>query len=188
MRAVAIIGRTCSGKSILASRLSSLFGFEVLGVGDLLRAAGKTDANIRLLYKGKSGFPDHVIEELVLGAVRSRIGGPIVIEGSIGLALALESCIKQGELADIFCVWLSCGSEIRGKRFAARQLLDTTRVETSEFFDEREILFDARMKKDIAILQRICSVLEVDCGQELDDIVDSVEKSLQAVGLTALKR
>lgn len=168
MSIIAIIGRTCSGKSSLSQRVASELHCPNISVGSLIRSVAEEDETVQEQYIGPNGFADEFVAILISRALSFLDPtANVVIEGSIGFGLALEGFKKRSGASTIFAFHLECSPIIRNDRFKSRNEL-SERYESPEFFKERELLFDKRLEKDIDALKRIGTLFTIDCEEPLE--------------------
>lgn len=168
MKIIAIIGRTCSGKSSLSLRMSSELGVPSISVGHLIRRAAEEDETIRKQYAGPNGFEDAFVASLIARELESiKTSNGVVIEGSIGFGLALEEYCGIHKRSVVWSFNLECPAELRKSRFESRNT-STTRSEPPTFFAEREALFDRRLGKDFKALTRVGNHFTLNCEKSIE--------------------
>jgi hypothetical protein len=149
-----------------------------ISVGSLIRSVAEEDETVREQYIGPNGFADEFVALLISRALSSLDPrANVVIEGSIGFGLALEEFKKSDRVSTISGLHLECSPSTRNDRFKRRNEL-SKRSESSEFFEERELLFDKRLEKDIDALKRIGTLFTLDCEKPVEVNLEGVLRIL----------
>jgi cytidylate kinase len=170
---IAIVGRTCCGKSSVAQQIAVKLNMQLISVGYLIRKSAQTEKAIAEAYIGANGFPDEFIYGLVAAALEAVKSDWVIMEASIGLGKGLEKLHHNGILNDCVSFWLSCSEEVRWNRYQKRQRY-SGRVEHLSFFEDRERLFDRKLGADWGAMRKIGSFHEIDCSLPLEVIVSNV--------------
>lgn len=156
----------------MARNVATAVSAPFVSVGELIRARAARDGFVAAAYAGKNGFSDEFIYDLLRVAVAEQ-AQTLVMEGSIGMGLAIERLQRESCITTSDAVLLYCPSFIRRARFEQRQA-GRSRIEALTFFDDRERLFDARLPHDIAALKAAGHLYELDGAQPIDEVCGGV--------------
>ncbi len=126
---VVMLGAPGSGKGTQAKQLVQAYGAPQLSTGDLLRAAVKAASPIGLRAKAAMDAGKLVSDDIVLGLIEERLGGPaglheFILDGfprNLAQAEALETLLGRLKLSLQAAILIDVSAEELKRRIAGRR-------------------------------------------------------------------